>query len=183
MHVYWLRHSLCRIGVSPTSAQPIQPPIRNFKHCITPSSTMSTDCTSHQPAADSAAAGSAPASAAPTDPIVQYVVVRKDLLSDLKWPMGAVITQACHASVAAVVAAYDDPDVKSYLGDIDRMHKVTLAINNESELRALSEKLSGASVSHKLWVEQPENIATCLAAKPGRKSAMGGHFRGLKLFK
>ena len=35
--------------------------------------------------------------------IVQYVVVRRDL----NWPIGALIAQACHASVAAVHLHYN----------------------------------------------------------------------------
>lgn len=31
------------------------------------------------------------------DPLVQYVVVRKDLQAELGWTTGAVVAQACHA--------------------------------------------------------------------------------------
>lgn len=30
--------------------------------------------------------------------LIQYVVLRQDLTKDLKWPMGAVVAQACHAA-------------------------------------------------------------------------------------
>lgn len=36
------------------------------------------------------------------DIIVQYLIVRRDLLEELKWPTGSVISQACHASVAGM---------------------------------------------------------------------------------
>lgn len=32
------------------------------------------------------------------DPLVQYVVVRRDLTAVLQWPLGAVVAQACHAA-------------------------------------------------------------------------------------
>lgn len=32
------------------------------------------------------------------DPLVQYVVVRRDLTDALQWPLGAVVAQACHAA-------------------------------------------------------------------------------------
>lgn len=32
------------------------------------------------------------------DPLVQYVVLRKDLTVKLNWPLGAVVAQACHAA-------------------------------------------------------------------------------------
>lgn len=34
----------------------------------------------------------------PADPILMHVVVRADLVSGLGWPVGSVITQACHVS-------------------------------------------------------------------------------------
>lgn len=61
-------------------------------------------------------------------PIVQYVVVRGDLLHVLKWPTGALIAQACHASSAIVHVFRDDPNVKAYTDDLDNMHKVVLEV-------------------------------------------------------
>ena len=59
---------------------------------------------------------------------MQYVVVRSDLLHMLKWPFGAVITQACHASTAVLHRFYHDPNTQAYLSDVDRMHKVVLQV-------------------------------------------------------
>ncbi|CAG5928441.1 unnamed protein product [Menidia menidia] len=92
--------------------------------------------------------------------LVQYVVVRSDLVHALSWPLGAVLAQACHAATAAVHVHYGDPDTQRYLADLDSMHKVVLA------------SLEQAGVSHKLWVEQPENIPTCLALKPYPREAV-----------
>lgn len=60
--------------------------------------------------------------------LVQYIVVRKDLLKS-GWPTGALITQACHACVAVIHQFYDKEDTQKYLGDVDSMHKVTLEVN------------------------------------------------------
>lgn len=61
--------------------------------------------------------------------LVQYVVVRSDLVHQLSWPLGAVITQACHAATAAVHLFYTDPDTQRYLQELDSMHKVVLAVS------------------------------------------------------
>lgn len=60
------------------------------------------------------------------DPIVQYIVLRRDLWSEQGWPLGPLIAQACHASVAALWLAKDDPESQQYVSDaeIDSMHKV-----------------------------------------------------------
>lgn len=58
------------------------------------------------------------------DVLVQYVVLRRDLINT--WPLGSVVTQGCHASVAAVWAHRDHPDTLGYCSDsnLDHMHKV-----------------------------------------------------------
>lgn len=115
--------------------------------------------------------------------LVQYVVVRKDLFTCLAWPVGAVIAQACHAATAVTHLFHDDDNMKTYLADLDNMHKVVLGIDGETKIRQLSEKLSEASVDHKLWIEQPEDIPTCLVTKPYAKQEVSKHFKKLKLLK
>ena len=61
--------------------------------------------------------------------IVQYVVVRGDLVKVQKWPLGALIAQACHASSAAIHLFYDAQHTQQYLSDLDRMHKVVLEVS------------------------------------------------------
>lgn len=60
--------------------------------------------------------------------IVQYVAIRRDLLSVHQWPLGAVIAQACHASTAALHLYRDDPLSQEYLSDLDSMHKVVVEV-------------------------------------------------------
>lgn len=60
--------------------------------------------------------------------LVQYVVVRGDLLRLLSWPTGAVIAQACHASTAALWSHRNDPNTIAYTNELDDMHKVVLEV-------------------------------------------------------
>lgn len=61
--------------------------------------------------------------------VVQYVVVRGDLLTHLGWPVGALIAQACHACTAVTHLFHDDEHMKVYLSDLDNMRKVVLQVN------------------------------------------------------
>ncbi|XP_068610053.1 putative peptidyl-tRNA hydrolase PTRHD1 [Brachionichthys hirsutus] len=115
--------------------------------------------------------------------LVQYVVVRSDLVHKLSWPLGAVITQACHAATAIIHLHYGDADTQRYLAELDSMHKVVLGAPDEAALSSLSENLTQAGVVHKLWIEQPENIPTCLALKPCPKETVQPLLRKFKLFK
>eukprot|EP00731_Ephydatia_muelleri_P010374 Em0005g960a len=123
--------------------------------------------------------------------LVQYVAVRGDLWRVQKWPIGALIAQGCHATTAVLHTFVDDPNVREYLADVDHMHKVVLeastfitcVVNDEADLLALASSLRGGEVDHKLWMEQPENIPTCLATKPYPKSCVQDYFKKFKLFK
>lgn len=115
--------------------------------------------------------------------VVQYIVVRKDLITDLQWPFGAVVAQACHAVTAVTHLFYDDPDTQKYLQDLDNMHKVVLEAKHGEELISLKDKLVENNIKHKLWIEQPENIPTCLVCKPYHKDEVQSYFKKFKLFK
>ncbi|KAH0705114.1 hypothetical protein KY290_012057 [Solanum tuberosum] len=118
-----------------------------------------------------------------TDTVVQYVVLRRDLIDT--WPLGSVVTQACHAAVAAIWSHKDDAVTLQYCSpsNIDSMHKVTLEVKGEAQILNLAEKLKAGGIAHKLWIEQPENIPTCLATKPYPKSLVSSFFKKLKLCK
>ncbi|XP_076959144.1 uncharacterized protein LOC143635143 [Bidens hawaiensis] len=118
-----------------------------------------------------------------SDVLVQYIVLRRDLIDT--WPLGSVVTQGCHASVAAIWSHKDDPHTIEYCNpsNIDSMHKVTLEVKGEVQLKNLSEKLTSSNIAHKLWIEQPENYPTCLASKPYPKSVVSSFFKKLKLCK
>lgn len=112
-------------------------------------------------------------------PVVQYILVR----TDLKWSTGALIAQACHASVASITTTLNDVTTKKYLNDIDNMHKIILKADKLEDLTEAQEKLNKIQIPHRLWIEQPENIPTCLAVSPQPKSLVQAIFKQLKLFK
>jgi hypothetical protein len=60
---------------------------------------------------------------------VMYLLLRKDLETTFKWPIGALCTQAAHAATACLWTYRDDPDVIAYMNDMDHMHKITLAVS------------------------------------------------------
>ena len=83
----------------------------------------------------SGAAEAAPEAATSEDDVlVQFVVVRRDLLKSMEWPVGSVIAQACHACLAVCWEQRDDPDVVRYLGNVDSMHKVVKECKGEAQL-------------------------------------------------
>ncbi|KAL0275207.1 UNVERIFIED_CONTAM: hypothetical protein PYX00_003136 [Menopon gallinae] len=116
-------------------------------------------------------------------PIVQYIVVRKDLVKALKWSAGAIIAQACHATAAVTHLFHDDPHMKQYLTDLDAMHKIVLETPDEESIKNLESDLIAHGIKHKLWVEQPENIPTCLVVKPYPKEDVQNFFQSLRLFR
>ncbi|XP_014262566.1 putative peptidyl-tRNA hydrolase PTRHD1 [Cimex lectularius] len=117
------------------------------------------------------------------DMIVQYILIRGDLLRVLKWPFGAVIAQACHGCTAVTHLYYDDEYTQEYLKDINNMHKIVLEVPDENAINDLAHYLEKNHIKHKLWMEQPENIPTCLIVKPYPKSLVQSYFKKLKLFK
>lgn len=117
-----------------------------------------------------------------SDPLVQYVALRRDLATELNWPLGALVAQACHAAVAALGSAMEDSEeiARRYLAAGSSMRTVVLQVSSESELLRLRDKLKQREIGHVLWREEPEMIPTALASVPIRKSA-GRIFKGLKL--
>ena len=99
---------------------------------------------------------------------MQFVVVRRDLLKDMEWPVGSVIAQACHACTAALWAHRNDACVQEYVSEqaIGAMHKVVKECKGETQLRTLADKLKAEGIAHWLWMEQPENLPTAIALKP-----------------
>lgn len=66
---------------------------------------------------------------APADPLLQYVVLRRDLWTELDWPLGSVVAQGCHAATAALWGSRDTAATQEYCApqNIDHMHKVRRA--------------------------------------------------------
>ncbi|CAI5512493.1 unnamed protein product [Closterium sp. Naga37s-1] len=89
------------------------------------------------------------------EPLVQHVVIRRDLMEALQWPLGSVITQGCHASVAVLWQHRDHPNVLKYCGQLDSMRKVTLEVKGETQLLNLSKKLQEAGITHRAMACSP----------------------------
>lgn len=144
-----------------------------------------TEAPGGAPASDAGGPSGEPEVEQERGPLVQHIVIRRDLVEALKWPLGSVIAQGCHAAVAAIWQEREQAAVQQYCGNdnIDSMHKVVLEVKGEPQLRSLSEKLAEGNVGHKLWVEQPENVATCLATSPHFKADVASYFKKLKLCK
>lgn len=90
------------------------------------SNSMSQPAATADPSAI-ATTNDAPSQPENADVVVQYVVLRRDLIDT--WPLGSVVTQGCHASVSAVWSNKEDPFTVDYCipDKIDSMHKVRLS--------------------------------------------------------
>ncbi|KAM5292613.1 putative peptidyl-tRNA hydrolase PTRHD1 [Ctenodactylus gundi] len=116
--------------------------------------------------------------------LVQYLVLRKDLSqAPFSWPTGALVAQACHAATAALHVYRDHPHTADYLRELGRMRKVVLEAPDETALKELAETLQEKSIDHMLWLEQPENIATCIALRPYPKEEVNQYLKKFRLFK
>ncbi|XP_006880686.1 PREDICTED: putative peptidyl-tRNA hydrolase PTRHD1 [Elephantulus edwardii] len=124
------------------------------------------------------------ASTAQPQLLVQYLVLRKDLSqAPFSWPVGALVAQACHAATAALHVHRDHPHTAVFLQNLGRMHKVVLEAPDENTLKDLAETLQQKSIDHTLWLEQPENIATCIALRPYPKEEVSQYLKKFRLFK
>lgn len=59
---------------------------------------------------------------------VMYLILRSDLSTEFKWPLGAILTQIAHAATACIWTFRNDNDVIEYMNKLDSMHKVTLKV-------------------------------------------------------
>ncbi|XP_046517426.1 putative peptidyl-tRNA hydrolase PTRHD1 [Equus quagga] len=124
------------------------------------------------------------ASGAEPQILVQYLVLRKDLSqTPFSWPAGALVAQACHAATAALHIHRDHPHTVAYLRELGRMRKVVLEAPDETTLKLLAETLQQKNIDHMLWLEQPENIATCVALRPYPKEEVNQYLKKFRLFK
>ncbi|KAI1717759.1 peptidyl-tRNA hydrolase PTH2 domain-containing protein [Ditylenchus destructor] len=112
---------------------------------------------------------------------VLYMILRADLSSELKWPLGAVFTQIAHASTACIWTYKEDPDVIAYMGELDKMHKVTLRVENEEQLLAEAKKLETNNIAHKVWIE--DDMSVCIAIKPYSRDFIKPFLKHLPLYK
>ena len=110
-------------------------------------------------------------------------MVRRDLLEE--WPLGAVMAQAAHASVAAVAEAGGDEDTDKYVApaNLKMMHKVVYEAKSLEALDKAVAKLTDRGARFHVWEEQPEGIRTALALKPYPQLVARRLCKGFRLFK
>ena len=77
----------------------------------------------------------------------------------------------------------EDADTVAYLSAADTMHKIVLAAESETALWTCAATLEGSGIAHKLWIELPESVATCLALKPYRRGAVKSLMAAFKLLR
>ncbi|EPQ55174.1 peptidyl-tRNA hydrolase II [Gloeophyllum trabeum ATCC 11539] len=106
-------------------------------------------------------------------PQVMQIVVRRDLLDAEGWGFGPLMAQVAHATAAVLHETRDRPETVEYLENLKEMRKAVLQTANEDSLTKLATLLSSSTppVPHHLWVEQPENVPTCLALAPNRRES------------
>lgn len=115
--------------------------------------------------------------------LIQYLIVRRDLIEKFKWNIGSIIAQACHASLAVIYEHINEKNTNDYLRDSLNMRKVVLQVNNQEELNDIHKKLTDSLIGCFLWIEQPENIPTAIATVPSLKDDVFKTIGHLKLFK
>lgn len=144
--------------------------------------------------AGTATSTSATASQSPTEqPLIMQLIIDRNLIGDPHWTLGPLLAQASHATAAIIARTLPTcPQTQEYVSseNLPNMHKVTLKTASKgagADLRELSKKLDEAKSElgndfpeHHLWIEQPENIPTCIAIAPNRKPQVswGGSLGG-----
>ena len=119
------------------------------------------------------------------DVLVQYIIVRNDLIKQHNWSLGSLISNASHASISIIHDTYNDTHTQQYIKQENnvQMHTVTVAVSDEAELLSSSRMLKSSNILHTLWHEQPDNIHTVIATKPYLKSIIKPLLAHLRLFR
>ncbi|RKP24338.1 peptidyl-tRNA hydrolase II domain-containing protein [Syncephalis pseudoplumigaleata] len=98
----------------------------------------------------------------------------------------SVMTQACHAATAALWETRHLSDTMAYVEDLPNMHKVVLEASGTKSLATLetvSERLKALDVQHYRWIEQPEDLLTCIATQPTRRSTIQDAIKKCQLWR
>lgn len=110
--------------------------------------------------------------------VKQFLFLRKDLPS---YRIGALLAQACHASVAAIHTFRNHPDTAKYL---DKTSDLTTVIYEicEKDIEKIKESLTDLSIEFYIWVENHE-IVTCIGTRPIETKSFTEFERFRKQFK
>lgn len=60
------------------------------------------------------------------DPLIMYIVLRRDLWQEQQWPLGSLVSQGCHAATAVLWDTRESAHTQAYCAPstIDHMRKV-----------------------------------------------------------
>jgi peptidyl-tRNA hydrolase len=115
------------------------------------------------------------------EPLMQVIVVRRDL----DWPVGAIATQAVHASTKAMALFRSHPETQAFVASeaaLQAMHVCIYEAKSLAKLQNLHAKFTAAGIDACLWTEQPEDVTIALATRPAPKSALRAVTKSLRLF-
>ena len=113
--------------------------------------------------------------------LAQYIIVRKDL----KLGVGVIAAQAAHAAVAAVWESRGSDATERYCSPdkIDSMHKIVLGADSLADFERVAASLDAHGIIFRRWLEQPENVVTCIATAPCEQDTVRPAVAGLKLLR
>jgi peptidyl-tRNA hydrolase len=113
------------------------------------------------------------------DPIVQYLIINREILS---LGHGVLAAQAAHAAVAGYLVAVDSEAARAWAGGT--FTKILLAVDDEAALRALSAQLAAAGIAHKLLEESRlQGKGTAIGIAPLPKTTVAAVVSRLPLLK
>jgi peptidyl-tRNA hydrolase len=100
------------------------------------------------------------------DPIVQYLVINREILA---LGPGVLTAQAAHAALAGYLIAADTDAARAWAEGT--FTKIILAVPDEAALRRLDDELTGARIAHRLLEESRlQGKATAIGLAPLPKS-------------
>lgn len=103
------------------------------------------------------------------------------LRSDLdQMPVGALVAQGCHASIAALEEFKDEESTKEYLKELTGMTTIVYKIQ-ESDIEPIIDKLNKFGLKYHIWLENGL-VVTCIATIPINKKFCGMFRNKYKLF-
>ena len=137
------------------------------------SSKKSDDASAPSNSAASADPSSTADAASPAheQTLVQYIIMRSDLVKQHKWNVGGLIANGSHAAVAVIAEQWQDKDVQQYVTGADgkQMHTVVLAANDEKELMDTAGLLQENKIVHKVWVSSRATLRRHIALLSARQ--------------
>ena len=115
--------------------------------------------------------------------IVQYIIVRNDVYRNQERSFNTILQHTSSAATSIIHKHYHHKNTREYLKDGDDMKKKIFQVNDIKELSTLANLLQSNSIDFRIWVKEPDNIATCLATRPYPVSEISKYFKNVKIYK